>query len=74
MGFFAGHHCYSEHGAPASRVRAPAEGCRTAAIICPVGHGRTGDVECFVEGGRVDSPSPGDGGEGVCRKGHPSRG
>ena len=32
MGFFAGRCCYSEHGASASRVRAPTTGCRTAVI------------------------------------------
>ena len=59
MGFFASRRCYSEHGASTSRVRAPAEGCRTAAIICPVGNGRAGDAECFIKGGRVGVSSSG---------------
>ena len=62
MSFFAGRRCYSEHGASASRVRAPDKGCRTTAIICPVGNGRVGDVECFIKGGLVGMPSPGAGG------------
>ena len=47
--FFAGRRCYSEHGASASRVRAPAEGRRTAAVICPFGDGRAGEAECLKE-------------------------
>ena len=62
MGFFAGRRCYSEHGTSASRVRAPAKGHRTAAIICPVRDGRAGDVECFIKEGRVGVPSLGAGG------------
>ena len=62
MGFFASRRCYSEHSASASRVRAPAKGCRTTAIICPIRNGRVGDAECFVKGGRVGVPSPGPGG------------
>ena len=62
MGFFAGRHCYSKHGASASRVRASTKGRRTAVIICLVGDGREGDVECFIKGGRVGLPSPGVGG------------
>ena len=59
MGFFAGRRCYSEHGALASRIQAPAEGCRTTATICPVGNGRAGDAKCFIKGGRVGVPSSG---------------
>ena len=59
MGFFAGRRCYSEHGASASRVRAPAKGRRTAVIICPVRDGRAGDAECFIKRGRVGVPSLG---------------
>ena len=66
MGFFADRRCYSEHGTSASRVQAPAKGCRTAAIICPVGNGRAGDADCFIKGGRVGVPSPGAGGQGIC--------
>ena len=62
MGFFAGRRCYSEHGASASRVRAPAKGCRMAAIIYLVRNGRVGDAECFIKGGQVGVPSPGAGG------------
>ena len=62
MGFFAGFRCYSEHGASGSRVRAPAKGRQTAAIICPVENGREGDVECFIKGGRVGVLSPRAGG------------
>ena len=61
MGFFASRCCYSEHGGSASRVRAPAKGRRTTAIICPVGDGRAGDVECVIKRGRVDVSSPGAG-------------
>ena len=62
MGFFTGRRYYSEHGASASRVRAPAKGCRTAAIICPVGDGQAEDAECFIKRGRVGVPSLGAGG------------
>ena len=61
-GLFASRCCYSEHGASASRVRAPTKGHRTIAIICPVGDGRAGDAECFIKGGRVGVPLPGVGG------------
>ena len=47
--------------ASASRVRAPAKGRQTVAIICLVGDGRAGDAECFIKGGRVGMPSPGAG-------------
>ena len=57
MGFFAGRRYYSKHGASASRVRASAKGCRTAAIICLVGNGRAGDAECFIKGAQVGVPS-----------------
>ena len=62
MGFFAGRRCYSEHSASASRVRVPAKGRRTIAIICSVGNGRARDAECFIKGGQVGVPSPGAGG------------
>ena len=62
MGFFAGRRCYSEHGASASRVRAPTKGCRTTVIICQVGNGGAGDAECFIKEGRVGVSSPGAGG------------
>ena len=39
-GFFTGRRCDSEYVSPASRIRAPTEGCRSAAIICPVGYGK----------------------------------
>ena len=66
MGFFTGHRCYTEHGTSASRVRAPAKGRRTAAIICLVGNGRAGDANCFFKGGRVGVSLPGAGGLGLC--------
>ena len=62
MSFFVGRRCYSEHGASASQVRAPAKGRRMTAIICSVGNGRAGDAECFNKGGRVGVLSPGAGG------------
>ena len=61
-GFFAGRRCYSEHGTSTSRVRAPAKGCRTTMIICPVGDGRAGDAERVIKIGRVDVPVVGAGG------------
>ena len=39
-GFFVGRRCDSEYVGPASRIRAPAEGCRSAAIISPVEYGK----------------------------------
>ena len=57
-GFFAGRHCYMEHSASASRVRAPAKGRRTTAIICPVGDVRDGDAERVIKRGRGDMSAP----------------
>ena len=61
-GFFASRRCYSEHGASASRVRAPSKGRQTAAIIRLIGDGRAGEVEYVIKRGRVDVLAPGAGG------------
>ena len=61
-GFFTGRRCYSEHGASASRVRAPSKGRQTAAVICLVGDGQARDAERVIKRGRVYVPAPGAGG------------
>ena len=58
-GLFAGRRYYSEHGSSTPRVRAPTKGCRTDAIICPIGDGIVGDAERVIKRGRVNVPAPG---------------